>query len=118
MFTFDPKMPKSEDIRVVGTVVPPVPVYAVYVDIDTGKLFTRPVVCFVAREFVTRPGHVSTDVRLYPIALSKDLNQMIEESMPLNSNGFLGLSEELEPKKDAWNNEIRELKKRFKSQLD
>ncbi len=118
MFTYDTKMPKSEDIRVVGTIVPPVPVYGVYLDIESGRLYTRPVVCFVAREFIKRPGETITDVRLFPVTFCKDIHQMFEESESLSANGFLGLSEEAEPKKDAWNTEIRDLKKKLKHIID
>ena len=75
-------------------------------------------VCFVAREFIKRPGEVVTDVRLFPVTLCKDTNQMFEESESLGANGFLGLSEEAEPKKDAWNTEVRDLKKKLKRQTD
>lgn len=114
MFTFNPRMPKSEDIRVVGVVPPQAPVWGVYYDLDSNKLYTKPVICFVAREFITRPGDVCSEVKLFPVMFNA--NQMVEESNILTPSGFLGLSEEAEPKKDAWNNEIRDFKKLMKRQ--
>lgn len=113
MHIFDSRV--GNEIRVAGVVKPAYPIFGVYYDLETNKLYTRPVIGFVFREFVDRSRNpIETHTKAFPVMFSKDITQMVEEDTIYGATGFLGLSEEIEPKKDTWQAEIRDFKKKVK----
>jgi hypothetical protein len=114
MVKYNPSRPNVEDVSIVGAIKPPYPMFGVYHDESLpAKVYTRPVLFFVLREFVVKSGSECTsDAKLFPVCFSDNPTNLIEEtSAPNRDTGFLGLSEKPEVKKDDWLLPIRELKK-------
>ena len=113
MISYSPK--DQQDVKVVGIVVPPGPVYAAYYDFQASKVFCKLIVYFVVREFLTKTGDFVSEIKTFPVCLEKNPMEMTEETDYMGNSGFLGITNDPDPKKDSWANEVRELKKRVKN---
>jgi hypothetical protein len=109
------KTKEHEESKVVNAFQPLAPTFGVYYDVATDNLFTKPVLCFVAREHMNKKADLLSEVKLYPICLDQDPTKMIEECGEAGTVGFLGLCSEPEAKKATWQDKIRDLKKRMKN---
>lgn len=113
MITYNPSRPNVEEVNIVGAIKPPYPLFGVYYDESLqSKVYTRPVLFFVLREFTVKGGTCSSDAKLFPVCFSENPANLVEEvQAPNPSTGFLGLAEKPEVKKDDWLLPIREIKK-------
>lgn len=114
MLRYDPR--QLMEIISVGTTLPMTPTWAMYYDFENSKLISKPVVCFSVREHLDKRAEITTQIRLYPIVLDKDTGEMVEESG--ETEGYLGLGDEADPKANTWQDKIRDLKKRMKNKAE
>lgn len=115
MIKYDASMPKCEEVRTAGVVPPISPAFGVYYELESNKLYTRPVICYVIREFLNKGvSPIQTQIKAFPITSAQDIKQMVEEDTIGGETGFLGLADDPEPKKDAWQAAIRDFKKKNK----
>lgn len=110
MLRYDPR--QLTEIISVGTTLPMTPTWAVYYDFENSKLITKQVICFSVREHLDKRSEIATEIKLYPIVLDKNTGSMVEESG--DTVGYLGLSDEAEPKVGQWQEKLRDIKKRMK----
>ena len=113
MFRYDPKSKK--EVRVINTVQPVIPMWAVLYDSDTNKVAGEQVMCFVAREFVSRVADIESEVKLFPV-INKSPGELVE--IGEDFVGFLGYSMGPEIKQGDWSDAIRDLKKKLKSKAE
>jgi hypothetical protein len=59
------------------------------------------------------PGDVELYTQSFPVMYDKSPSNMVEEV--IGENNFLGLTDSSEVKKDEWQSEVRDLKKRLKN---
>ena len=105
------ELKETQQMRLVSTISPDSPTWAVYYRWNRDDIVTRPVLCYNVWEF-TRPneaGNTSKTALVFPVIWNR-LGEFVEEdkwNLPASASpNYLGLSSTASPTKEQWQNEI------------